>query len=142
MTIWVTLLPQRLFEKLTKNGTSPIGAKVGILGLTFKENCPDLRNTKVVTIIKSLEQFHCDIIVSDSFAIDSEVKNQLDIDLVPFNRVKNLDAVIIAVKHSAYCNFKEQNWKVLLKPGGLIMDIKSIYNKDKLLLNEYSYWSL
>lgn len=129
-------------SKLTKNGISPIGAKIGILGLTFKENCPDLRNTKVVTIIKSLEEFHCNIIVSDSYANNTDVKRKLNIDLVSLKSIKNLDAVIIAVEHSHYQNFKRQDWHALLKPKGIIMDVKSIYAKDKYSLSDYSYWSL
>ncbi len=132
----------KTISELTKCGINPIGAKITILGLTFKENCPDIRNTKVVTLINELNDYKCIINVSDNWAVKSEVKEELKIDLLDLNLIKGQDAIIIAVGHKEYLQFTEEDWLRMLKPGGVIVDVKSILERKQLDLNSFRYWSL
>ena len=135
-------IAEKTISQLVSVGISPIGAKVSILGLTFKENCPDLRNSKVFSIIKRLEEFHCILNVSDIYAIKEEAKRKYDIDTVPLRKIKKQDAVILAVAHKEYTKFTKKDWMDILKPGGVIIDVKSIYSRDIFEKLQISYWSL
>ncbi len=130
-------------SELAKLGISPVKAKVAILGLTFKENCPDLRNTKVITIINKLKQYDCQIIVSDYWADYDEAKKKFDLDLKNIEEIKNQDAIIVAVNHDRYVDLKSKDLKMMLKQsGGLIIDVKSLYHKDQFLNKNIRYWRL
>ena len=135
-------IAEKTVSQLAKNGINPIGAHVTILGLTFKENCPDMRNTKVTDIFNRLSEFRCNIQVSDSYAQKNEAKALFNIELKRLNKIKNQDALIIAVGHSEYFEFNSLDWERLLKPNGIIIDVKSLYAKDSHLTENYNYWSL
>ena len=75
------------------------------MGLTFKENCPDLRNTKIVSIKEHLTEYNCTVDITDPFADKNEAKKLFDIDLTELDLIKSYDAVILAVKHDEYLNF-------------------------------------
>ena len=121
-------------------------AKVVILGITFKENTPDTRNSKVVDIIESLREYGIEPIVVDPEADDVEAKHEYGIDLVDVKDVKNADCIVLAVAHdcfkqmgldkidSFYGNLKD-NEKILI-------DVKSIFNKNEIQKKGYSYWRL
>ena len=135
-------IAEQTILNLIKNNVNPSGAKLGILGLTFKENCPDLRNTKVVNIIKHLQKYDCEVLVSDEFAIKEEAKNELNVDLISLNLLTQLDSIILAVSHNSYKDFKLEDWERFLKPNSTIMDIKSIYAPQEFEKTGYTYWSL
>jgi len=135
-------IAEKTVSELTKQGVSPLGANITILGLSFKENCPDLRNTKVVSIIKKLEHYNCNLTVSDSWVLPDEAKSKYDIELQKIEDVKNQDAVVIAVSHREYINFSENRWQRILKPKGVVIDIKSIFNKNYFSKLNFRYWAL
>ena len=135
-------IAEKTVSELTKQGISPLGANITILGLSFKENCPDLRNTKVVSIIKKLEHYNCNLTVSDSWVLPDEAKSKYDIELQKIEDIKNQDAIIIAVAHEDYLNFLSSQWEKLLRPQGLVVDVKSIFNKDYFQSMKLNYWSL
>lgn len=116
-------------------------AKIGILGLTFKEDVTDLRNSRIPDILHGLKQYGPHPIVHDPHADKQEAKHEYGIELAELTAFKDLDAVIVAVGHREY---KEAGMKAVLsylKPGGLLIDIKSIFN-PRDLAKEYVYWSL
>jgi UDP-N-acetyl-D-galactosamine dehydrogenase len=125
-------------NKLVKN------ANVAILGITFKENCPDIRNSKVIDIIKELKEYEVNVFISDPIANTVEVKNEYDIDLIDIKSLTNIDAVIIAVAHDEYKNIKFEflNNIYSLSSAKLLMDIKGILNKDEAQKLGYIYWRL
>ena len=135
-------ISEKTISKLVKQGTSPIGAKITILGLSFKENCPDLRNTKVLTIINCLEQYNCEITVSDPKVVNEDAKNQFNIDLKEINTINHQDAVIIAVAHDEYYHIKPNEWKRMLKNNGIVIDVKSIFKKEFFSQIDLTHWSL
>ena len=132
----------KTIEQLSKKGVNLTGAKITILGLTFKENCPDLRNSKVITIIDKLKSFNCKISVVDYWADPLSVKNLFGVKLKRINQIENQDAIILAVGHKKYSSIKNEDWDRMLKKNGLIMDVKSIYSKKQFINQKIRYWGL
>jgi len=120
------------------------GAKVAILGITFKENCSDVRNTKVIDIIKELEEFGVDVLVHDPVADKEEVWNEYRINLVDKETLKNLNCVVLAVAHNKFR--KEYNLDFLdglyVNSKKVLIDIKNIMEKKECEARGYVYWSL
>ena len=132
----------RRLVKLLIAAERPVkGAKVGILGITFKENVPDLRNSRVPDIVMELREFGIEPMISDPHADAGAVRHEYGLDLVPFETLVDLDALIIAVPHATYA---EQGWDRLIRnvaPGGICVDVKSAIPKNGVT-TEVRYWSL
>lgn len=106
------------------------GAVVTVLGLTFKENVPDLRNSKVIDVINELKEFGVEIQVADLWADKEEAKKEYGIDLLPLELLKKGDAVILAVSHDEYIKMSWEEYAKLLKDeSGIILDIKGKLNQ-------------
>ena len=135
-------IAEKTISELAKQGISPLGANISILGLSFKENCPDIRNTKVVSVIKRLEHYNCNINVSDSYVIPQEAIKEYNIRLKNIRDLKDQDAIIIAVSHEEYTDISLNNWSKMLKPEGVIIDVKSIYKKNYFSQMKFRYWAL
>ena len=104
-------IAEKTISELAKQGISPLGANITILGLSFKEDCPDLRNTKVVSIMERLEHYNCNLKVSDPCVIPAEAEKQYNIKLENIDDIKEQDAVIIAVAHKEYFKLSFKFWK-------------------------------
>ena len=128
--------------ELAKNGINAIKAKVLIMGLTFKENCPDLRNTKILSIKEHLTEYNCLVDISDPFADAGEAKKMFGITLIDFNRVGCYDAVILAVKHDEYRNITKRRWNEIMKKNGVLIDVKSAIPKTIFSNSSITHWRL
>jgi len=128
--------------EMTKSGINPIGAKVTVLGITFKENCPDLRNTKVPDIINHLQTYGCEIKVSDYFADFEEAKKHLNIDLLDLDKIAKSDAVIVTVAHNEYKEITKEQWQKMLNSNGVLIDVKSIYENFFFTDTNINHWRL
>lgn len=120
------------------------GAKILILGLTFKEDCPDLRNSKIVDIIKELKEYEVEILVVDSMVDKKEAFKEYGIKVLDIEEIKEIDGIIGAVKHKYFLNYKEEKIKRLFKKNlykPLILDLKGIFEKEKYKEN-YKYWRM
>ncbi|QFT90857.1 UDP-N-acetyl-D-glucosamine 6-dehydrogenase [Bacillus sp. THAF10] len=121
-------------------------AKVVILGLTFKENCPDIRNSKVEDIIKRLKEYEIEPIVADPYADAIESKNEYGVDLVPFDMVEDADCLIFAVGHDMFRDMTIDQTNAMFgnfpNEEKIIVDVKSILDKDEIEKHGYSYWRL
>ena len=135
-------IAEQTILELIKKGIDPINAKIGVLGLTFKENCPDIRNTKIVDIIENLKNYKCDILITDEWADRKETRDELDLDLVDLNQINKMDSIIVAVSHEAYRNLVFKDWKKMLNFNGVIMDIKSIYKDSLFVKSSFTHWKL
>jgi UDP-N-acetyl-D-glucosamine/UDP-N-acetyl-D-galactosamine dehydrogenase len=116
-------------------------AKVGIFGVTFKENVPDLRNSRVPDIVAELREYGIEPLVADPLVDPAGVYNEYAIKLVPFEKLAELDALILAVPHRAY---GDAGWGTLftaLTPGGIFVDVKSAVSRDTVPPG-IRYWSL
>ncbi|MUH36921.1 nucleotide sugar dehydrogenase, partial [Zobellia amurskyensis] len=117
-----------VIKLMVQNDTKIKGAKILILGITFKENCPDVRNTKAVDVINNLKSYGTDLTIFDPWASKEEVKKELNLDMVSTLPEEKFDVVVLTVAHNEFLNLNLRN---SLKPDGLIYDVKSIL-KDKV----------
>ena len=119
------------------------GAKVAILGFTFKENCPDTRNTKVIDIVNELNEYGIEPIVADPEADADEAKRLYNIEFVDVDNVKDMDAVILAVAHHEFNNYMVSDIDKMLGSGKkILLDIKGILNRREYESAGYCYWRL
>ncbi len=134
----------KAIQKMIKAGQTPRESKVVIFGLTFKENCPDCRNSKVIDIIKRLEEYGIVSDVVDPWADPKVAKDEYGIDLVKLEDVQDADCVIVAVAHNEFRElsmdmlgklFKAENNRVLI-------DVKGIYSVEELKKKGYFWWRL
>lgn len=138
-------------KNLIKANKQVKGAKVAILGMTFKEDCPDVRNSKVIDIINELKEYGINVFVADPIADENEVKREYGIELTKFENIKNMDAVIVAVGHKEYMELTLESIKKLYeeKPVSLnnedklvLVDVKGIFDRKEAQLKNYLYWRL
>lgn len=134
-------LGSRLVKLLVEANVTIKNARVGILGLTFKENVPDLRNSRVPDIIHELRQFGIVPLVHDSLAENSHALHEYGIQLSHWKDLTYLDALILAVPHQEYLEIPAERLFAHIRPGGIFMDIKSIFAPADIPANIH-YWSL
>ena len=134
-------------KQMIEAGKAPKKATVVILGITFKENCPDTRNSKVVDIINRLREYDIQPIVADPWA-DIEVAKQVyGVDLVPFDAIPKADCVIVAVGHNEFRALSLMQLRELFKSElsndeRVLIDVKSLYRMDELKASGLRFWRL
>ncbi|MDO5537164.1 MAG: nucleotide sugar dehydrogenase [Desulfovibrionaceae bacterium] len=135
------LAAQRVVKGMISRGCVVRGARVGVLGFTFKENVPDLRNTRVVDIIAELREFGLEVLVTDAEAYPAEAKRHYGQDLVPLEELRDLDALILAVPHRAYASLDPEALKALFRDPAqaFVFDIKGFFDKQKMLAAGIDY---
>jgi UDP-N-acetyl-D-galactosamine dehydrogenase len=129
-----------IIKALIKQGITIQGAKVNVYGLTFKENCPDLRNTKVIQVIKELKEYGLEIYSHDPVADKVEATKIYGIELQDFETMPQADVAIFAVAHDLYLQQK-QSYLNLIKDKGVICDVKAIIAEDDVKATQY-LWRL
>ncbi|MBP3855392.1 MAG: nucleotide sugar dehydrogenase [Ruminiclostridium sp.] len=134
-------------KEMIEAGMAPKKSTIVIMGLTFKENCPDTRNSKVVDIIKRLEEYNIKPIVTDSWADASVAKQEYGIELTAWENVPKADCIIIAVGHNEYRNLSVMQLKELFKDElgdkeKVLIDVKSLYRIDELKASGLRFWRL
>lgn len=133
-------IASNVVKGLLKQGLEVQGAKVNILGLTFKENCPDLRNTKVIHIVEELKDYGLEVHVNDVEADKDEAKKFYNIDLESKEQLPLADAVVFAVAHKDYVQNK-QDYINLTKNNGVVFDIKGVIDNNDVSSNQ-GLWRL
>lgn len=133
---------ERTIKKMIQAGSPIKRARVGILGLTFKENCPDLRNSKVGNVIKELRSYGVDILVHDPMADVEEAKKYYEVSLCNWNDLVDLDAIILCVCHQEYKALTIENYKAMINPGAVLMDVKSSLNAVNFRAAGINLWRL
>lgn len=134
-------------ENVVKNlikAEKPVkGARVAILGFTFKENCPDTRNTKIYDIVKELREYGIEPIVADPVADSAEAKRLYDIEFVDINSIKDMAVVILAVGHNEFSKFLMSDIDKFFDKGQkVLLDLKGLLNKTEYEKAGYIYWRL
>ena len=137
-------IAEKLVKALVREKKDLNTSKVGILGFTFKEDCPDTRNTKVYDIVKELNEFNIKPIIVDPQADKVETKTIYNLDLIDFESLKDFDAIVIAVSHKEFKNLTKKDLTKLYKPGKKILfDIKGLFNTNDFENDDnYLYWRL
>lgn len=128
-------------------GKAPKKSKVVILGLTFKENCPDTRNSKVSDIVNRLREYEIEPLVADDWAEPELALHEYQVELTPFEEIKDADCVIVAVGHNEFRSLPMAKIKTLFKqdmPDGekILIDVKSLYRMDELKASGMRFWRL
>lgn len=133
-------------KKMIEAGQAPKKSKVVILGLTFKENCPDTRNSKVDDIIKQLNKYGIDPVVVDSWASEREAMHEYGVKITPIEDVSDADCVIVAVAHNEFKALGLQKIRALFKKvpdeEKVLIDVKGLYRVDDLISSGIQWWRL
>lgn len=133
-------------KKMIEAGQAPKKSRVAILGLTFKENCPDTRNSKVVDIIKQLNSYGINPLITDPWADENDAMKEYGITLTDFADVTDVDCVIIAVAHDEFRELNPEQIKTLYKDcqdeEKVLIDVKGLYSISDLKKSGMSYWRL
>lgn len=134
---------QQTVKKIIQAGGAVKGSKVIVLGLTFKENCPDLRNSKVADVVKELQEFGCEVSVHDPLAEPGEAAHEYGITLTEWSALPgNADAIVAAVSHTEYTSKPVAQLLSKLKQGGVFIDIKSAYPQEVIEAAGCKLWRL
>lgn len=135
---------ENLVKKLIQADVPVKNAKVAILGFTFKENCPDTRNTKVIDIYKELKEYGITAVIADPAADADEAKRLYGIEFVKLSEIRDMDAVILAVAHEQFKSLSVADIDALYKAGSakVLLDLKGILNKTDFENADYIYWRL
>jgi UDP-N-acetyl-D-galactosamine dehydrogenase len=130
----------KLFIKAKKQIES---SKVLILGISFKENIPDIRNSKAIDIYNELKDFGVEAYIYDPYVYKDEAFREYQIELLPdvFYQAP-YDAVIVAVKHNAFSQYDIKFYEKIVSSPRIIVDVKNIYDKEFFVKNGFLYWSL
>ncbi|WFS62998.1 nucleotide sugar dehydrogenase [Pseudodesulfovibrio thermohalotolerans] len=137
-------IAEATIKRLIKSDCKIMGARVGVLGLTFKENVPDLRNTRVVDVLAELEDYGVEVLVHDAEADVDEAREELGVNLRPLEDLRGLDALILAVPHNAYKAFAVKDLKSWFNDPdkALVVDVKGFFDRAELEAEAVDYWRL
>jgi UDP-N-acetyl-D-galactosamine dehydrogenase len=132
---------RRLVKMLIQQGFPVKGARVGVLGLTFKEDCNDLRNSKVPDILAELREFGIDPLIHDSRGNPAEAKHEYGVSLNQLEEYQNLDGLIVAVSHKEYLQLGQKKLLGMVRDNGCFVDVKSAFSPSGFERG-IQYWSL
>ena len=137
---------ENVVKKLIASGKNVRDSKVAILGFTFKENCPDTRNTRVIDIMNELKEYGITPVVADPVADADEGKQHYGIEFIDINTVKDMDAVIIAVGHTEFMSLSMNDIDSMFAEGDngskVLVDVKGVLNRKEYENAGYLYWRL
>ena len=134
-------IAQKLVKLLVRQGLPVRDARIGILGLTFKENVPDLRNSRIPDIVRELQSFGANVLVHDPLGAAAVAQHEYGIALCPLAELQNLDGLILAVSHREYLDQGAVALRARLKPVGSFIDVRSVFTA-KDFPAPLSYWQL
>jgi UDP-N-acetyl-D-glucosamine/UDP-N-acetyl-D-galactosamine dehydrogenase len=135
-------IAQRTVKEMIHAGHNVRGATVTVLGLTFKEDCPDLRNSKVIDIIHELQDYGIQVQVSDPLADPGEALHEYGVALYPLNELKPCDAVVVAVAHQEYRSLSIDNFRAMMNGAPLLIDVKGVLNRQIMENSGIRFWRL
>ncbi len=137
------LVAQNTVKKMIQSGKHVKGAKVAVFGITFKEDCPDTRNTKVVDIVDELKEYGANVQIVDPVAYEQDLFHEYGIRTVEINTIKNLDALIIAVPHKQFRSLKLDQLKTMFSDSErVLIDVKGMLDRKEAARQGFTYWSL
>jgi UDP-N-acetyl-D-galactosamine dehydrogenase len=142
MIRWVIILPSGTIKEIIKAKHDLNKAMVTILGLTFKANCPDIRNTKVVDVVRELSRYGVGVQVYDPLADKEEARAYYGVHLSEWDELEPANAIIIAVDHNQFKDVEIRTFKEKLKTSGFIGDIKGVLDRSTLKQENVDFWRL
>jgi UDP-N-acetyl-D-galactosamine dehydrogenase len=135
-------IAEQTIKQLIATGSGVKGATVAVLGLTFKENCPDLRNSRVADIIAELASYGVNVFVHDPLADPDEARREYGVTLTAWEHLPTVDALILAVAHRQYRQMDVDRFLNKLHNPGCVIDVKSILDRDRFEAAGVSFWRL
>lgn len=125
---------RNVIKRMLKNGIDVARSTVGVMGITFKENCPDIRNSKVADLVKELQNWGVNVVVADPWADAAEVQHEYGIALGTISPQHPVDSLVVAVGHHEYRDMTPAQLAQCIKPGvaGVLADLKSLYDRHEL----------
>ena len=135
-------LAEQTMIEMIRAGAQVKGARVGVLGLTFKEDCADLRNTKVIDSVRELESIGVEVLVYDPVADPVEAKHEYGVELSSLADLKQLDAVIVAVAHQQFARLTTAELSAMIKPDAPIMDVKAMLDRGAEGIETLNLWRM
>jgi UDP-N-acetyl-D-glucosamine/UDP-N-acetyl-D-galactosamine dehydrogenase len=135
-------IAQRTVKEIIQAGHPVLGSVVTVLGLTFKEDCPDLRNSKVVNIIDELKDYGVEVQVCDPLADPGEALHEYGVTLVPHSEMRPAVAVVAAVAHAPYRLFQAADLIALMGQSPVLVDVKGMYDRQRMMEAGIRIWSL
>jgi len=134
---------KKVVQKMILNGIDVTECNVGVLGITFKENCPDIRNSKIVDVVVELMNWGLNVVVDDPWADPLEVKQQYNISLGQINSDNQVDSLIVAVGHNEFRDLPPEKLRSFCKgTNPVLADVKSLYDKTSLIEYGFSVFRL
>jgi UDP-N-acetyl-D-galactosamine dehydrogenase len=133
---------EQTVKQMIANDLQVKGGKVIVLGMTFKENCPDLRNSKVIDVVRELQSFGADVLIHDPLADSAECEHEYGVALTAWDQLPRALAVVAAVSHREYLEMGVAGLATKLVSGGVFVDVKSCYDEAQLASAGYSTWRL
>ena len=135
-------IAEQTVKQLIKKSVKVHGATIALLGLTFKKNCPDLRNTKVIDICRELQDYSIKVVVNDPLADRQEAKDFYDIGLIDWKKIPKVDAIIVAVAHDVYRKRPLAEFEKKMKFPKILIDVKSIFERKEAQKHNIVLWRL
>ncbi|MDT8317869.1 MAG: nucleotide sugar dehydrogenase [bacterium] len=135
-------IARRTVKEMIHAGHTILGSRVTVLGLTFKEDCPDLRNTRVIDIVRELRDFGADVQICDPLADRDEARAEYGIELSAMEDLRPAEALILAVCHKSFRELCANDLKKLGTESPVLIDIKSVYNPEELDKAGFRVWRL
>jgi len=135
-------IAEQTIKHMIAGGSYVKGAKVNILGLTFKENCGDLRNSKVIDIINELKSYGVEVFVTDPQAEVDEAMHEYGVRLVPWDDLPRADGIVAAVAHKEFASLSLEDFGKKLVKGGAFIDVKAAFDAKSILDAGYKLWRL
>lgn len=134
---------QSTIKHMVKNGIDVTTATVGILGVTFKENCPDIRNSKIVDVIREFQQWNVNVVVCDPWANSEEVKHEYGIELGNVDAKNQVDGLVVAVGHHEFRDLSAQELREFVRgEQPVIADVKSLFDRNELIAQGFTVFRL
>ncbi len=137
-----THVVEQTVKRMIQSGCNVKNARIGILGLTFKEDCPDLRNSKVGDVIKEFKTYGVNLLVHDAMADMKEAQKYYDTSLCTMGDLSDLDAIVLCVSHKQYKSLSVDDYKKMLKPNAVLMDVKATLNAEEFKARGINLWRL
>ena len=135
-------IAEQTIKHMISSGSYIKGAKVNILGLTFKEDCGDLRNSKVIDIIHELQSYGVDVFVTDPRALPGEAMHEYGVNLLAWSDLPRADAIVAAVAHQEYASLTVEDFGRKLVKGGAFIDVKAAFDRTAMASAGYNIWRL
>ena len=135
---------ENIIKSLIKVGKHVKNARVAILGFTFKENCPDTRNTRIIDIVNELAEYGITPVIADPVADLDEMKHEYGMEVTAMEQIKDMDAIVLAVAHDEFTNLTEADIAAMYADPDrkVLVDVKGLLDRRSYEEKGYCYWRL